>query len=68
MRPGFIGSSWSLAMRSVIGCSCEGKRVQQSRSPHSPTPPHTRAPSRGADLAQLDAAAQAARQLGRQRA
>ncbi len=47
MRPGFIGTSWSLAMRSVIGCSCEGKRVQQRTGPHMPPPPHWRAASRG---------------------
>ena len=34
-------------MRSVIGCSCEGKRVQQRTGPHMPPPPHWRAASRG---------------------
>ena len=63
MRPGFIGRSWSFAIRSVIGFSCDGNRVEHSLSPHMPPPPTWRAPSRGPDLAQLEPEAQLARQL-----
>jgi hypothetical protein len=47
IRPGFMGTSWSFAIRSVTGCSWDGKRVEQSCGPQRPTPPAARAPSLG---------------------